>query len=277
MKTKTIKKLLFGFIATMLFISCNKEDNEIEVRQLDPVKDKAIAEAIAAQNDKGIPFPEGSKVFKKGDGMFNIVLPKNVYYLIAKDVKSKEYIKVPEISVHCTCTDGTGCGPLKVNGVYYCVVEPTCKTCDRRVYANSRRVELIGLINLNDEVSFINKTDKKEYKCMKSEVLKLPEIKEGIEKFYLKIYKGNIPAFIKENKTISSKEYGYAKVNVFGYVMALPVLLNSINYNTSREIEIISKITCDCDWGTGCVKKKAFGGIYCESGPDCAACTMYDN
>lgn len=277
MKIQTFKKMMYAIMATVMFISCSKEDNEIEVKQLDPIKDKAIAEAITLSNDKGIPFPEGSKVFKNDDGVFTIVLPENMYYLIANNTRSRQLSKVAEISVHCDCTQGTDCSPLKKDGVYYCIMASTCKTCERKVYSNSRSVVLKGIINVKEEVSLINTSDKKEYKCMKTEVLNLPEVKTGINNFYLKIYNGNIPDFIKQNKEISSKEYVYVKANVFGYTMVLPVLRNSIESHNSKEIEIISKITCDCDWGTGCVKKRAFGGVYCDSGPDCASCVMYDN
>ena len=274
---QTFKKMVYAIMATVMFISCSKEDNEIEVKQLDPVKDKAIAEAIASSNDKGIPFPEGSKVFKKADGIFTIVLPKNVYYLVANDATSKIYIRIPEIDVNCSCTDGSGCSPLKNNGQYYCVMEPSCKTCDRRVYAKSINVELKGIIDLNGEVSLISSTDKRDYKCMNKEVLNITEVKEGIEKFYLKMYDGEIPSFIKENKEIPSKDYVYVKANVFGYGMILPVLKKKLSLNEAKEIEIISTITCECQAGVGCKKEKAFGGIYCNSGADCVACSMHEN
>lgn len=276
MKIQAVKKMMYVFMATVVFISCSKEESEIEVRHYDPIKDKAIGEAIALSNDKGIPFPEGSKVFKEDDGMFTIVLPENMYYLIANDLHSKQLSKVAEIKVHCTCSVGYGCSVLKKDEAYYCVMEPSCKTCDRRVYSNSKSVVIKGMINVKEELSLIRTSDKKEYKCMKSEVLNLSEVKEGITRFYQKMHNGNIPDFIKQNKEISSNKFVYVKTNVFGYVMLLPVLRSAIMSQNSKDIEIISKITCGCDWGTGCVKKRAFGGIYCESGPDCASCVMYD-
>lgn len=276
MKMQIFKKMMYAIMATVMFISCSKEDNEIEVKQLDPVKDKAIAEAIASSNNKGIPFPEGSKVFKKADGVFTIVLPENMYYLIEGSSNSRGLTKVMEADVYCTCTVGSGCTPLKSEGKYYCIMAQGCSSCDMRIYSNKSLVSLRGIINLNQEVSLINNADKKTYSCMNSEILKIKEVKEGIERFYLKMYNGEIPSFIKENKEIPSKKYVYVKSNVFGHGMVLPVL-REVALSSDCKIAEFGGITCECLAGVGCTKKRAFGGVYCDLGNDCDSCGMHDN
>lgn len=297
MKTKVKTKLsLTPFIKGIIFLlafstlqSCNSEGVEVNVKKMDSEKDKALIEFINQTNNNGIPFPEGSKAFKLKNGNFRIVLPENQRFIFQElEQISSISEELADIEVSCGCSDGKGCSPLKNGDKYYCIMESSCRTCDMRVIVpgNRNRILIKDIINYNQGVSVITKKDKKVYKPMKSYVLELPKVQSEIYKFYAKMFREETAVLLFQNK-LNEEDYLFAKVNIYGFAMMLPVVKKSDKNNNTifleeiqsaeAELKDVGDIKCSCEDkpGSDCTKTKGFGGYYCKAGL-CQDCKLID-
>jgi len=286
---KIIKALVFVISITSFFTSCTNDDREIKVETLDANKDaKRIADIINS-GTKGIPFPEGSKVFKNSEDKFEIHLPEDVFFIMSEldsngNVNHRRTLEISDVSVTCLCTKGSGCSPVKAQGEYYCVMNSGCTTCTMstaRVGTN-QNIKILGIIDYNMGVSFVSETkslltsskSKIISKSISEQFLNKTEVKKALLEFYSVIYDKNIPSFITENKNPPTG-YSFSKVNLFGNEIMVPVKSNSF----SRELGITeiddTAFTCSCSSGSGCVKKSFMGAKYCDAG-SCKKCTLND-
>lgn len=60
---------------------------------------------------EGIPFPEGSKVFKNSEDKFDIHLPEDIFFIVSEldsngNVNHRRTIEIADVSVTCSCTKG---------------------------------------------------------------------------------------------------------------------------------------------------------------------------
>ncbi|RTY74578.1 hypothetical protein [Flavobacterium sp. LS1R10] len=286
---KYFTNLVIIMALSILFIGCSNEENEIKVETLDSSKDaKRIADIINSGTE-GIPFPEGSKVFKKSEDNFEIRLPKDFYFLISEldsngNSSHRAIAEISDVSVTCSCTKGSGCSPVKAQGEYYCVMNSGCTTCTTSTarIGTKQNIKILGIIDYNMGVSFVSESkslltsskNKIISKSISEHFLNKTEVKKALLEFYSVIYDKNIPSFITENKNPPAG-YSFSKVNLFGNEIMVPVKSNS--FSTELGISEIddAAVTCSCSSGSGCVKKSFMGAKYCDAG-SCTKCTLND-
>ncbi|WP_396178242.1 hypothetical protein [Flavobacterium sp.] len=286
---KLIKNLVFAMSVSLLFISCSNDETEVAVETLNAQKDANKIAEILNSGAQGIPFPEGSKVFKISEDEFEIRLPEDVFFLVSvlesNNNKSNISLEIADISVTCTCSKGKGCSPVKVKGEYYCVMNRGCSTCSMSVSTTGKKqnITILGIIDYSAGVSFISEVkspltspqDKIISKTSSEQFLNKPEVKKALLEFYSVIYDNKIPNFILENQD-APQGYSYSKVNLFGNEIMIPVKSNSISKSLRiASIEEASAVSCTCakGKGSGCVKKSFMGAKYCDAG-SCTVCTL---
>lgn len=283
---------LYAFVAfIMLFtlISCN-EDEYLQVPELE---NKELLRIIEESGNKGLPFPEGTKVEKKDDETFTLTLPKGfkyAYYSIASDGKISPYLEFTDTAnVTCSCTNGTGCSPVKVKGEYYCVMNSDCKSCNlstsKILNKSKTEIKIVGLINESIGISFIS--DEKSYLTtsedlihsysISSELIESDFIKKSLMELYSTLYEDKIPPFILRNEEAPS-EFVYVKSNLFGNLILLPFPKEEVKTANLR-LEFFdsnAEVSCSCLSGSkGCTKKGMLGAKYCDAG-DCRTCKLSD-
>ncbi len=286
---KYFKKIACIMTLSVLFMACNVDENEIAVKTLDPIHDaKRISEIVNSGNE-GIPFPEGSKVMKMADGNFEIHLPNKVFFLVSDvnasgTVDRRAVVEISDVSVTCSCSVGSGCSPVKVQGEYFCVMNSGCTTCTMSAakIGSNQKIDIIGIIDYNVGVSFVSEIEsnltspinKIISKGISEEVLSRTEVKKALLDFYTVIYDNDIPSFITDNESVP-EGYSFAKVNLFGNAIMVPVKSNTFSRKLGiAEIED-SAVSCFCSIGTGCIKKSYLGAKYCDAG-SCTVCTLQD-
>lgn len=286
---KIIKTLVLVISIATFFTSCTNDDREITVETLDANKDAKRIADIVNSGTEGIPFPEGSKVFKNSEDKFEIHLPKDVFFIVSEldangNINHRRVLEISDVSVTCSCTKGTGCSPVKAQGEYYCVMNSGCTTCTMSTarVGTKQNIKILGIIDYNMGVSFVSENkslltsskNKIISKSISEHFLSKPEVKQALLEFYSVIYDKKVPTFITENKDAPSG-YSFSKVNLFGNEIMVPVKSNSI----SRELGISeiddAAVTCSCKSGSGCVKKSFMGAKYCDAG-SCTKCTLND-
>jgi len=305
MKTIKILKIVLVLFLTLTFFACN--ENDISVRELNEVTDTDIIRSILENGQKGIPFPEGSTVQKTNVDNFTISLP-NGYFYVVKDINSSKSLSpqtqlLSALSVTCSCTKGSGCSPVKYEDDYYCVMNSGCQTCSMSTtkpsISNGSEVVLLGLVNKNVGITLISDQELPKYKkgdlinhenfIKNKEVIHGNAFTELFELSEVKKYFAKLGQDYKENMI---KPNSYAFLNVYGNLMLVPYLSNSVNFEINdvtyeaksfqaATLELAAaKISCICSKGSGCTKKKysiPFVGTayYCDAG-NCIKCTLND-
>ena len=289
MKQLSILSLVF-FLG--LFTSCKKEQ-QIQVRELDEIADAKIIQSIQQTGDDGIPFPDGSVAVKLTDGRTKIVLPEGYRFLMV-DPETAMLIDdggEEEVGVTCTCTNSTGCSPVKYKSKYYCVMGENCSTCTKSTSSISgESVEIAGVYKENDGITVLSKTPetglKAELTSTKNELVgnatsalfQIPRVKQDLLDLYKFIYGKEIPSFILNNEKQIPKGYKYVAINVYGNEAAIPVPTSQVD-----ESEYVvddgedGATTCKCNdtRPTGCKKSSFLGAVFCDAG-GCHSCSLND-
>lgn len=284
-KLNALKKLISIIVLPFLLWNC--EGEEIIVNELNSVEHTAIIQHIISNNIKGIPFPKNSKLLRLDNEQSKIVLPEDVYFVVkyinGKKVGDVELIT--EMSVRCTCTQGTGCSPVSYDGNYYCVMNEGCNTCKMRVSdSDNEEIEIAGIMDERSPVKFISNVKSKfttqeklnlKYH-LNEDFFKNKEIKKQLNNLYKVIYGKNIPDFITYNSTILPKNYSYTKVDFYGNKIFVPIPTQLSIEEEYIEIIDDGKVTCKCNRGVaGCKLKSFLGAKYCDAG-SCSDCTLND-
>ena len=269
--------------------ACNKE-KQITVRELDAANssDRKIIDAINESDEDGIIFPEGAKAYKLKTGKTRIMLPAGMKYIF-RDKKTNQLFDGGGVDVTCTCTDGTGCSPVKQKGKYYCVMGEDCKTCTKSTASlQGAEVTVAGVYNKGMGMSIITKTAQQG---LKDAVTSTPDkiitnatdaffaannIRPLLMQFYTFIYCDSIPSFILQNKPETPDGYTYIGINIYGNLAAVPVpadMAEPYLYLVSTD----NKISCNCNdtKPKGCVKNSFLGAVYCDA-TGCKSCTLID-
>lgn len=300
-----MKKLnLFIFIIPIFTLFSCESNEEIEPQNL---TDKEIINLIEANNLKGTPFPEGSKIIKTNDPSTSIIkLPEDVFYVI--EDTNGETTLASETSLTCKCTQGTGCSPLIYKGDSFCVMNSGCKVCSqsngytdeispegkgtlKKSLIQKQNINIVGVLDKrkgvtilgNNDNMFITKKLETNSYTISSSFFNNKEVKEELKNLYELIYNGNIPQFIINNE-VTPSDYGYASVNFYGNYIKIPIPKNynkimnkgveSTNSNPVDEIFVEDGGgTCKCTQGSGCVYKSMLGAKYCDAG-NCKTCTL---
>lgn len=298
-------KIVLGLFLTLTFFACSGDDTS--VRELNEVTDADIIRSIHENGQKGIPFPEGSTVQKTNVDNFTISLPYGYFYVV-KDINSSKSLSpqtqfLSALSVTCKCTKGSGCSPVKYEDDYYCVMNSGCQSCTmsttKSSKSNGSEVEILGLINKNVGITLISDQEIPKYKkgdlINHENFIKNKEVIHGnafAELFEIKEVKKYFTKLGEDYKENMIKPNSYAFLNVFGNLMLVPYLSNSVNFEINdvkyeaksiqaATLELAAaKVSCSCSQGSGCTKKKysvPFVGTayYCDAG-NCTECTLND-
>lgn len=280
---KKFTLFLVFIIISINITSCLQDENsQIEVIELENEQD---INKIIESGEIGIPFPEGSQVFKYDD-KYLFKLPQDHYYLV-KDKNSGEIFDVDMLGVTCSCTSGSGCSPVSYKGSSYCVMASGCHVCSKTTTASKNGfeydVEFIGLINEIVGVNFLGKEDlflvksnnnKFNYSLTK-EFFESEFVKNELHTLNKLIYNGNIPEFILNNDIQIPNNYEYVNIDFYGnnFLFILPIeIIKDLN------LDIIEKsaASCSCSQGTGCKMRKLLGAVYCDAG-NCTICSLSTN
>ena len=277
---KTINFILYVFIGFLL-CSCSRNE-EINVKEL---TDQAKIAKIQQSGIKGIPFPLDSKaVDTEVHDVIKISLPEDVFFVV-KDSKGEVY-RLPEAGVRCTCTQGTGCSPVKYDGDYYCVMNENCSVCSMKTtrIGSNEVIEIIGLMDERKPVKlfanvsgkFTTNVSKHQY-GISEDFFKCKEVRNEIANLYKVIYGENIPDFIKNNSFNIPTNYTYTKVDFFGNEILVPIPKTSSIIN-DLNLKIVDPgdrggVSCKCYKGSGCVLKSMLGTKYCDA-ENCSDCAL---
>lgn len=299
--TSAIGMMLIG--AVVLFTACEKKT--IPVKQLDIQKDTSIVQEIEKSGQIGIPFPEGSIVIK-GDKKhtFDITLPEGYFYVIKALDNSKDAQDTSSIiSVTYTCTSGTRCDLVSLNGKCYCFMEEGCHSCDKSTAVRGLQkseyteVEILGLINRNAGITLLSDTP---VPFDDNEMISTHKMIRGKE-----IIHGNAFEALFDDSEVESffevlaSAYQENQVepnalvfcNIFGNVAIIPYYLENDGFIAEKDgisyyLKALpgeigsgsSTILCRCNAGNGCTLGQKtiplIGTVYyCEAG-NCASCTL---
>lgn len=282
---KTIS-LIFIIFFGLLLNSCSRNE-EINVIEL---TDQAQIDNLQNSGVRGIPFPKNSKAIKVKDGVTDIILPDDVFFIakITSGENSGQVINTSVARVTCSCTKGSGCSPVVNNGNYYCVMNSGCSACSMTTSTNKNNeaFQIVGIIDTRNPVKFIAKKESR-FTVKESDIhttyfisedfFKNDYVKNEINNFYKFIYGENIPDFIKTNSNKIPDGYGYIKANFFGNEIMFPIeKKNAYIDGIALDFTLANKVSCSCSKGSGCKLGSILGTKYCEAG-GCTVCTLIDN
>ncbi|MCS6820973.1 MAG: hypothetical protein NZ551_03805 [Microscillaceae bacterium] len=294
-----------GLLALLVLFSCVRKETtqEVKVRELDRKVDASIIAQIEASGQRGIPLPEGSVIMQTSESTYQITLPANYYYVVSDaNDNNRTQIEPEPVSVTCSCTNGTGCSPVRYDGKYYCISKPQGKICTASIskVANSRnstRLSIKGLMNKSAGITLLS--DKELPKKGENSLINFEKIirhtsvihgnaftalfeVDEVKKYFSDLGEQYRQAGKEPNK--------YAYLNIYGNLALVPftegleIEIEGVKYapktaNGSLK-EIDANIVCKCTQGSGCKKEKMsipFVGTayYCEAG-NCSKCSLLD-
>ena len=213
----------------------------------------------------GIPFPEGT-LFVFGEGELRFTLP-DPYFAVGIDINGNYHTSAigGSGSVTCTCTEGSGCDPVKSGGDYGCLIKDGCSSCDKdKASISGVSVALEDIVILSSELDLFVET----FKDLNEKYL-LPAAfidYEPIANLLGELERNFLESAIGERKTIF--------INTYGYI--LPIEIPADIDNTSVAFlngEGSGGETCSCNVAGDCPKKKKLIVVYCDS-DNCTSCTM---
>jgi hypothetical protein len=268
-----MKKLSIFLISVFLLSISINSQTLILPTDLSKEKNSEFLEAIkSVSKTEGIPFPTGSLLYVNNDGSYNIVLPENKSFVL------KSGLSRALNGVTCSC-DGGGCSPVVYKEKFYCVMS-SCSVCSMSSPALIQQSK--GVISESDSaIKFVVdefskndiaksiETNDYNYSFLDSNIFINKDVIKNLNDFYYLIYEGKIPDFIIENKLTESSDYKYVKVSICGYLALIPVP----NTDIFVSYKAVSKYSCVCSDGTGCVKDSFLGAVYCDAG-GCSKCGL---
>lgn len=299
------KNRIFAVIAAVVLVTmgaitfqaCSRTKlQEIVVKHLDENRDADIIDYILLSEDPGIPFPEGSKAYDKGNGEYVLTLPSG-YYWVVQSVEDRSLVyEAPNISIKCVCSDGDKdkCFPVEVNGSFYCAIDSGCKSCDRETTVTNQdraedKVQVQGLLNRNVGITFITDQPFVDDGFLFSLPISNMDVVHG-NAFDALFQIDDVVEYLKsltdyaENNGVELNTYTFA--SVFGNLLLVPLPEDPIISIDDEPINLksipsgssVDKIKCDCTSGNGeCkLKGKTVLGIsvhYCEA-QGCTSCVM---
>lgn len=285
-----MKKILLT-LALILFGVSVFSQKELKKSEIELPKDSKFISVIENSNDRGIPFPDGSKLILNLDNSFNILLPKGYYFIVENNIGEVSRV-MSSGSVTCSCGSG-GCSPVLYKGKVYCVMA-NCNECSMSTGKVASRKDNENLILgfakefetpikfLVDEFSNNSKsvfgeiinsfeTQKPTYDYLFKNLFKSEEVRKNILDFYNLVYNGNIPDFINENKMIPNNDYKYVKAVIYGNLCLLPI--PNTTETVMYKVYYGTKAKCTCESGSGCVKDTLLGAVFCDAG-NCKQCKL---
>lgn len=234
-----------------------------------------------------IRLPENAVIEKNGDMAYTVTLPTNFKFVF----ETEQGLAFDPIStITCTCSEGSGCSPVRAFGRVACVMQPSCRTCllTGGRHGHSKGSKLLGIVHTDGYFGFITtrKIDKNDFldglflveeKDVLGQaqewVFELEESKNALMDMYSLIYDGKIPDFILQNTEIPS-DHVYVKASMMGNAFAMPIPKEMVLDGMQVMDPIAGENICKCLSGqSGCKKTSRMGAIICLAG-DCVSCQM---
>jgi len=255
---------LIALIGLALLFACEAESPVPVDKQ---VKDNGLQFRSEASEfiPFGIPFPEGT-VFQYEDGELIFTLP-NPYFAVGIDANGNYHTSAigGSGSVTCTCTEGSGCDPVKSGGDYGCLMKHGCSSCDKEnASISSVSAALSEIVILSSEFDlFVESFAKLNEKYL------LPTAfidYEPIADLLGELERNLLESSVQERKTVL--------INAYGYILPIEVPADvddtSIAFLNGGSS---GGETCSCNVNGDCPRKKKLIVVYCDS-DNCTSCTM---
>ena len=277
-----IKFFLFCTLNFVCFISCKNES-----LQSDKLTDHQLNLLIEEGKISNIRLPEKAIIEKNGDISYKVTLPNNFKFMFETE---QGFAFDPIAAITCTCSEGSGCSPVRAMGKVACVMQPSCRTCQLTGgrYGSSMGGKLLGIVHSDGYFGFITKRklDKNDFfdgflEIEEKDVLgqaqewlfEWEESKNALMDMYSLIYDGKIPDFILQNTEIPS-DHVYVKASMMGNTFAMPLPKEMVLDGMQVLDPIAGENICKCLSGqSGCIKKSKLGAIICLAGA-CVSCQM---
>ncbi len=168
--------------------------------------------------------------------------------------------------VTCNCTEGTGCDPIKMGGVYGCLMRD-CSSCGKSAtFIDGINAKLIDIAifdaNYNIFVDDFSQID--EHFLLPHLFIENPAIK----KLVLGLENGSLESFTKEKKIIF--------INAYGYILPLEVPADIDDTSIAFKALVNGSPgggVCSCNTSGSCPKNKKYTVVWCDSS-NCTSCTM---
>lgn len=228
----------------------------------------------ASYNSLRIPDGTTTEVWNNGSTV-KLKFPKGI--VLVGTTTTGELFRVAETEYTCTGSCTTGCDVLYAGGSF------GCSACDPATIVCTGKAKSIaeilgkGFVNLGAGISFV-KTKKEAASLMAGPdvLLSIPEVREAMKAFNLKIHGTENPAFSDK------KQFREVGLNLFGCLVTyMAPSLSNRNASRVAEDELVDAAgwSCRCDapaGSSGCTKDSGIGYKKCTSGA-CTSCTMIIN
>lgn len=275
-------KIFTVFVVVLFLQSCNRE----QMIDVPEITSQQQIEKLKISGAKGVPFPKGSKVTKLSDGLVKITLPKDVYFVVKNE--EGEVFRVQELGMRCSCSQGSGCSPVKAFGNYYCVMSG-CRECSSKLSTfrnKSKNEEFIQIVGVMDEekafgliskekglFSITEKESGMQYGITR-DFFECKEVKDALDEVYNDLFQNKVPDFIKNSSGEIPPDYVYAKSCFLGNNILLLLHKDMVGENSiiySKDID--GGAICKCYRGKGCKADKKYMALFCDAG-NCSDCAM---
>ncbi|MDX2063510.1 MAG: hypothetical protein SFY70_10650 [Bacteroidia bacterium] len=282
--------LLLGLLAVVI-VGCQGEEDALpndDVEILEPGTTFTTTTEIAVG---GMYVPSGTVVTARSGG-FDFVFPDQALYYYM-DIEGN--IRTTKSGgVKCTCTQGAGCDPARVNGNYVCVIQDGCTQCVKEPafdfsstpkpgvrggFLDTRRA--IEVVATGNEPTITKLefpefwTETEVFGKAYQEFLRANSLEKSNPDIALLLTSMHLGEEPFEDYVVREKiEHTTFHVTAFGISSLITVFGTPENSTLKSNAVKASSLECSCSsGGTGCKKKSVGPIVYCDSSP-CTSCIL---
>lgn len=279
-------------LVSMMLASCQAENEVTPDQSVELLAEGTTFIVETETSIAGMYVPIGTQVTARSGG-YDFVFPKEApyYYMDQED----NILVTTSGGVNCTCTQGSGCDPARVNGEFVCAIKSGCTACTRKPafeFASEPKAGVRG--------GFID--SRKGWKVdadgnLEKTNLQLPEFWTETDVFsedniqFLK-QSGSLMddmallSFLGFDESVEDSFESYLQKNgvetnwVRATIYGIPAMVLVPGEITAIEFKAAfakaASASCTCNSGSnGCKLKRSWTVVYCDSAP-CTSCTLND-
>lgn len=258
-----------------LITGCQKNSKEPTDEEIS-LTPESIPKVLYNANYNGLRIPDGTttEVLNNGSTV-KLKFPKGI--VLVGTTTTGELFRVAETEYTCTGNCTTGCDVIYAGGSFGCsACDPATIVCTGKAKSLAE-IQGKGFVDLSAGISFVkNKKEAASLMAGPDVLLSIPEVREAMKAFNLKIHGSENPDFSDK------RQYREVGLNLFGCLVTyMAPSLSNRNASRMADEELIDAAawSCRCDapaGSSGCTKDSGIGYKKCTSGA-CTSCTMIMN